>query len=322
MTWLARAAAAVLDPTIALSFGRQGFELHRRSFRADDLDVDLAGKTALVTGANSGLGRATATALAGLGADTWLLCRDRARGEQARAEIARATGSTRVFLELVDLSELASIRQLLTRLPGTPVHMVVHNAGLMPAERTLSSDGLELTVATHVVGPHLLTELLRSRLAPGARVIWVSSGGMYTRKLDVHELERLSSPKAADGYDGMLAYASTKRAQVVLAELWAERLRGRVDVSAMHPGWADTVAVRTSMPRFHALTRPLLRDHQQGADTIVWLAACRRIAGDTGGFWFDRERRPTHSRPGTREPPPEPEALWHFVTTRAGLPLD
>jgi NAD(P)-dependent dehydrogenase (short-subunit alcohol dehydrogenase family) len=319
MTWAARAAAAVLDPTILFSFGRQGFELHRRSFRADDLDVDLRGKTALITGANSGLGRATALELARLGADTWLLCRDRGRGEEARAAIAGATGSARLFLERVDMSDLAAIRALVARLPVAGVDILVHNAGLMPATRSLTADGLELTVATHVVGPFLLTEILRPRLGRGARVIWVSSGGMYARKLDLAVLDGLSQD-GAPGYDGMLAYAYTKRAQVVLAELWAERLRDAgVDVNAMHPGWADTIAVRTSMPRFRFFTRPLLRDHAQGADTIVWLAACARIAGATGGFWFDRERRRTHFLPTTREAPADRDALWAFAARHAGL---
>ncbi len=317
MTWVARAAAAVLDPTIFLSFGRQGYELHRRTFRPADLDVDLTGKTALVTGANSGIGRATALELARRGADTWLLCRDRGRGKQARTALAAETGSSRVHLEVVDMADLADIRALAARLPAPQVDILVHNAGLMPAERKLTGDRLELTVATHVVGPFLLTALLAPRLRRGGRVIWVSSGGMYTRRLDVSALEALSI--SSGKYDGMLAYAQTKRAQVVLAEQWAERLRGAgVDVSSMHPGWADTVAVRTSMPKFRAVTRPLLRDHAQAADTVVWLAACARIAGETGGFWFDRERRRTHLLPTTRETAGDREALWRFAERHAG----
>ncbi len=322
MSWPFRALATVLDPTIVFSFGRQGFAIHSRSFRPGDLDVDLTGKVALVTGANSGLGRATALELARRGADVYLMVRHARRGEEARAAIAAETGSARVFLEIVDLSDLAQVRAACARLPVGRVDILVHNAGLMPAERLLTGDGLELTVATHVVGPFLLTELLRPRLARGSRVIWVSSGGMYTKKLEVAELEALSDP-TGPSYDGVAAYAYTKRAQVVLAELWAERLRGAgVDVNAMHPGWADTVAVRESLPRFHRLTRPLLRDHAQGADTIVWLAACPRLAGESGGFWFDRERRRTHLLPSTRESSAEREALFDFCARRAGLPGD
>jgi len=95
----------------------------------------------------------------------------------------------------------------------------VHNAGVLPGERVETDDGLELTFATNVVGPFLLTRLLRSNLekSPDGRVIWVSSGGMYTRRLN------LEDPNWTErGYDGVIAYAETKRAQVVLSELWAE----------------------------------------------------------------------------------------------------
>ena len=150
------------------------------------------------------------------------------------------------------------------------------------------TDGLELTFATHVVGPHLLTRLLRGRLeqSPDARVVWVSSGGMYTRRLNLRD----PNWTARREYDGVLAYAETKRAQVVLSELWAEQLRGTsVKVNAMHPGWADTPAVQSSIPGFYQLTRRILRTPAEGADTIIWLAASDAAREHTGEFFFDRE---------------------------------
>jgi hypothetical protein len=166
------------------------------------------------------------------------------------------------------------------------------------------------------VGPHLLTRLLRPALerAPAARVVWVSSGGMYTRRLRLDDVGwARRSP-----YDGVAAYAETKRAQVVLAELWAERLRRtNVAVNAMHPGWADTGGVATSLPRFHRLTRPLLRTPAEGADTIVWLAAAERAHDARGRFFFDREPRATHWLPGTRESEADRRALWKRVEADA-----
>jgi len=308
--WLGRALSRVVDPLIVPSFDRTGFRIHSLAFRPADLDVHLSQRRCLVTGANSGIGFETARALAGRGAEVVLVCRNRARGEEAAERIRRETGSRRVTLETLDVSDLAAIRESACRLATGPVDVLVHNAGVLPAERSETRDGLELTLATHVVGPHLLTRLLRSSLekSDDARVIWVSSGGMYTRRLD------LSDPnwKRRD-YDGVIAYAETKRAQVVLAELWAERLRETsVVVNSMHPGWADTPAVATSLPRFHRVTRNILRTPGEGADTAVWLAASQRARDFTGRFFFDREPRRTHLLPFTRESEEDRRKLWRL----------
>jgi NAD(P)-dependent dehydrogenase (short-subunit alcohol dehydrogenase family)/peroxiredoxin len=304
---LGQALGRLVDPFILSSFDRTGFRIHSLRFQPDDLDVDLAGRRCLVTGANSGIGFETSLALADLGADVVLLCRSRERGEAAAAQIRERTGSKRVSLEVLDVSDLASVREAGARLGEAPVDVLVHNAGVLPDRRAETRDGIELTLATHVIGPFLLTKLLRRRLEASrdGRVIWVSSGGMYTRRL------ALDDPNwETRSYDGVVAYAETKRAQVVLAELWAEELAGTsVVVSSMHPGWADTPAVQTSLPRFHRATRRILRTPAEGADTVVWLAACPR-ARETGRFWFDREPRSTHLLRFTRETSEDRRALW------------
>ena len=311
-SWLERSAGRILgplvDPTVVLSFSRPGFQIHALRFDPGDLDVDLAGRRCLVTGANSGIGFETALALADLGAEVVLLCRNRARGEAAAERIVEQTGSRRVAVEELDLSDLRSVRALAPRLAQRPVDVLIHNAGVLPDARHQTADGLELTLATHVVGPFLLTRLLRGALerAAAARVIWVSSGGMYSRGLQLDDPNWERRP-----YDGVVAYAETKRAQVVLAELWAEAFAGtRVVVNAMHPGWADTPAVQSSLPRFHRLTRTILRTPVEGADTVVWLAACPRARKWTGRFFFDREPRRTHWLPFTRESEAERRKLW------------
>ncbi len=308
--WFGRALSCALDPLVVPSFDRTGFRIHSLTFRADDLEVDLSGRRCLVTGANSGIGYESALALADLGAEVALLCRNRERAERAALQIREQTGNARVFPEVVDLSDLGSIRAAAARLASDAVDVLVHNAGVLPDERIETEDGLELTWATHVIGPFLLTRLLREKLekSPDGRVIWVSSGGMYTRRL------QLADPNwTARAYDGVIAYAETKRAQVVLSELWADELRGSsVVVNAMHPGWADTPSVKTSLPRFHRVTRHILRTPAEGADTVVWLAACPRARQWTGRFFFDREPRRSHALPFTRESDEDRRALWEL----------
>jgi NAD(P)-dependent dehydrogenase (short-subunit alcohol dehydrogenase family) len=315
--FVGRVLSRVVDPFIVSSFDRTGFRIHSLTFRPEDLDVDLSNRRCVVTGANSGIGYETALALADLGAEVVLLCRNPERGEQAVERIRTQTGNARVLLEIVDMSNLASVRAAAARLAAAPVDVLVHNAGVLPDERIETPDGLELTFATHVVGPFLLTRLLRPNLerSPDARVVWVSSGGMYTRRLN------LSDPNWTErDYDGVLAYAETKRAQVILSELWAEELRGSpISVNAMHPGWADTPSVESSLPRFHRITKHILRTPAEGADTVVWLAACPTLRA-TGRFFLDREERRTHLLPFTRETERDRRALWRLCERLSGEP--
>lgn len=308
--WLGRALSRLVDPFIVQSFDRTGFRIHSLTFREEDLDVDLSDRRCLVTGANSGIGYETALALADLGARVVLCCRSLERGESAAERIREQTGNTAVSVELLDVSDLASLRAAAARLSSEPVDILVHNAGVLPDERIETADGLEATFATHVAGPFLLTRLLRPNLEKSrdGRVVWVSSGGMYTRRLNVDDPNWTKRD-----YDGVVAYAETKRAQVVLAEMWAEELRGGpVVVNAMHPGWADTPAVESSLPRFHRLTRNILRTPAEGADTVVWLAASPRARSFTGRFFFDRSERRTHLLPFTRESVEDRRALWEL----------
>jgi dehydrogenase/reductase SDR family member 12 len=273
---LTRVLDIVLDRTIVPGYSRIGYQL-RSNWWADDARAgSLDGRTVAVTGANSGLGKAIVIGAARLGAIVRMLCRDTERGERARAEVQQQCPRAVVFVDRCDLSDLSSVRAcaalLRDELPG--LHALVHNAGVLPPERTETADGHELAVATHVLGPHLLTKELRPALAADhdARVVFVSSGGMYAQRL------RVDDPEFHEGeYGGTAAYARTKRMQVVLAQLWAQRLaepvEHRVAVHAMHPGWADTPGITDSLPRFAKVVTPILRSSEQGADTAVWLLA-------------------------------------------------
>jgi hypothetical protein len=138
---------------------------------------------------------------------------------------------------------------------------------------------------------------------------------MYTRRLNVDDLQL-----EGRDYEPAAAYAHTKRCEVILTELWAERLRGSgVSVHSMHPGWADTPGVQSSLPRFRKLMRPLLRDADQGADTVAWLASAEEPAARSGLFWHDREPRRVHRVPWTKETPAERRRLWDECVRLSGL---
>ena len=304
----------VLDASILFSFDRSGFERHRRGFDDSQLAVDLSEHVVLVTGANSGIGRAAAGALAARGAEVWLLCRSESRGRAAEEELRKESGNPRVRFAALDVSDLGAVRAFASAAPRR-VDALVHNAGLLPSERMVTDDGLELTFATHVVGPLLLTEGLRAPLREtNGRVVFVSSGGMYTQKLSLEDVDW-----SRRAYDGVQAYAQTKRMQVVLAERLAERFADDpIAVHAMHPGWADTPGVRDSLPRFYRAMQGRLRSAEQGADTAVWLAA-GQPPPPTGRLWFDRRAVSKHLLPWTREGISQRERFWRLACAAAGL---
>jgi NAD(P)-dependent dehydrogenase (short-subunit alcohol dehydrogenase family) len=168
-------------------------------------------------------------------------------------------------------------------------------------------------MAVHLVGPVVMTEALRRPLA-GGRVVLVSSGGMYGQPL------RADDPAYTTGdYSPTTSYARSKRWQVEMAPLLAERWGADdITVATMHPGWADTPGVQESLPRFRAITRPVLRDDAQGADTSVWLAAVDP-APPTGRFWHDRVERPTSLLPSTRPSEADRATAWAWLQDAADL---
>jgi dehydrogenase/reductase SDR family member 12 len=308
-----------LDFAVIPGYSRFGFAL-RGLDRERAIPGSLEGKVILVTGASSGLGEAACREFAAAGARVHMLVRNATRGERAASRImARLPqGRGAIQLELCDLSDLSSIRHFAAdfRARHERLDLLVNNAGVLPPERALSADGVELTFATNVLGPFLLTSLLLPSLlrAAPSRVITVSSGGMYSAALDADDpqLERRA-------YDGPRFYAHTKRAQVALNRVWSEHLQPEeVAFSAMHPGWVDTPGLRSSLPRFRRLMRPLLRDARQGADTIVWLGTEPELTPASGGFWHDRAPRPEHRLPATRETAEERRRLWRECEALCG----
>jgi NAD(P)-dependent dehydrogenase (short-subunit alcohol dehydrogenase family) len=319
---LFRTFDTLLDRTVVLSYTRLGYALRQAAWDRSDVDMDMTGQVCLVTGATSGLGLATAEGLARLGATVYMLARSAGKGRWTREGIVRRTGNDSVHLEYADLSSLASVREFGARFLEREdrLDVLINNAGVLLSEREQSADGFELSFATNVLGPFLLTGLLIPLLEAGApsRIINVSSGGMYAQKLDVEDLQFERKP-----FNGVTAYAQAKRAQVILTELWAEKLAGSgITVNAMHPGWADTPGVRTSIPRFYRLAKKGLRTPEQGADTIVWLAVAESVASTSGRFWLDRRERVTHLLPHTQSSARDRQRLWDECVRLSGLAVE
>jgi len=308
-----------MDKSLVLGYTKLGPRIRRSWWPSDPRPGCLAGRHVLVTGASGGLGLATAAGLTSLGATVHLLGRSAERLDAAQRSLREEVPSARVETAVCDVSDLDAVREFCAAFASRVPQLqgLVHNAGVLPPERRTSAQGHELTLATHVLGPHLMTGLLAGAgTLTGGRVVVVTSGGAYSQKLEVDDPEYLEGD-----YSGVTAYARTKRMQIVLAELWADRLRGRdIAVHSMHPGWADTPGVTDSLPGFATVMGPLLRSAAEGADTITWLVATDDQLG-TGGFWHDRRRRATHYAPLGLESAAQRGRFWELVVDATGESL-
>ncbi|KAM7379270.1 hypothetical protein PAMP_004835 [Pampus punctatissimus] len=248
-------------------YTRKGYEVASKDFAPQDLDVSVVGRTFMVTGANSGIGRATAMAIAKKGGRVHMVCRNKDKAEEARADIVSESGNTEVYIHIVDLSETRKVWEFAEAFKKQypSLNVLINNAGCMVHKREVNNEGLEKNFATNIMG------------------------GMLVQKLQVDDLQ------SEKGYfDGTMVYAQNKRQQVVLTQEWA-KANPVIHFSVMHPGWVDTPAVSTSIPQFHQMMGERLRSVEQGADTVVWLALSRAAAKTRSGQFFqDRRTVPAH----------------------------
>jgi NAD(P)-dependent dehydrogenase (short-subunit alcohol dehydrogenase family) len=251
----------------------------------------MEGKVVLITGGTSGIGKATATALAAMGAEVVVTGRNKERGEKALAEIRRDSRSEKVSLMIADLAVQAEVCGLAEgfRERHDWLDVLANNAGLIQAKRAETSDGIELTLAVNHLAPFLLTNLLLDLLKESApsRIITVSSEARRNAKIDFDDLQ------SRQRYRAFPVYGMSKLANVLFTYELAERLRGTgVLANCVHPGGVNTNFGNNNrslgLLLFRAL-KPFMRTPEQGADAIVYLASSLEAGAMSGKYLTDRK---------------------------------
>ncbi|MBD0260563.1 MAG: SDR family oxidoreductase, partial [Cytophagales bacterium] len=250
----------------------------------------------LITGANSGIGLVTARELARQGMDIIMVCRNAAKGEQARQDILAASRTKKVDLLLADLADFGSVRKLAAEVRGrySRLDVLVNNAGLVMDQRTTTPQGIETTFATNHLGPFLLTNLLLDlvRKGHGPRIVHVSS--------EAHRFARfrpddLVAPKK---YTSMVAYGNSKLANILFSNELARRLApDGITSNSLHPGVIKTnfgAGASGVFGLLSGLARPFLLTPEKGAETSIYLAASPEVKGRTGGY-YDKKKPKTPS---------------------------
>jgi NAD(P)-dependent dehydrogenase (short-subunit alcohol dehydrogenase family) len=284
--------------------------------------VPLTGKTVLLTGGNSGIGRAAAAELARRRARVVITARDRDRGEEAAAQIRRSAGWTQIEVADLDLARLSSVRACAERFLAEHdrLDVLVLNAGGMQAQRQVTEDGFELTFQANHLGHFLLTRLLLERLKESApaRVVVVSS--VIHRRAPALDFDDLQVER---GYRGLQVYARAKLANLLFARELARRLEGTgVTVNALHPGTVRTgwgadgdagLLLRIGL----RIARPFFLSPERGARTLVRLAASPALEGRSGGYYV-RGRLRTPAPVGRDDE--AARRLWERSSEMVGLP--
>ena len=293
-------------------------------------------KVVAITGANKGLGFATAKIFAEKNAEVHLLCRDKSKGDEAKTrlmEILTCDGKN-IYSHECNASEMKSIREFSKTLNKlNKLDVLVNNAGGMPATKTLTNDNHDTIMASALGGTMLLTQLCLPALSKsenGGRVINVVSGGAYTVNCpDPKDLDFINAKK----YNPTLFYAFAKRAQIILTDLWPEKLKSisndsenfnKIRFYSMHPGWAETEGVADALEsgNLGLSSTEGFRSAEQGADTILFLGSTNRddiINGNKDGeMWFDRTIVSKHMGMGTKSSDSKNEELWEEAIKYVG----
>lgn len=253
------------------------------------LNTTMQGKVCMVTGATSGIGKATALELARMGATVVIVGRDRAKGEAAQSEIKMKSKNEAVDLLLADLSSQELIRQLAEnfRQKYTQLHVLINNAGVVMLTRRETVDGLEMTFAVNQLAPFLLTNLLLDVLKASApaRIVNVSSGSHESASIDMDDLQ------SKKRYKFMGAYGQSKLALVLFTYELARRLQGTgVTANCLHPGF---VATNIGQSGVGSVGRAVVKfifsslgiSPEEGAKTSIYLASSPDVEGVTGKYF-------------------------------------
>ena len=258
-------------------------------------ESDMKDKTCIVTGANSGIGRVTATELAKMGAKVVMICRNREKGEEARSEIVSSTGNSSVYLITGDLSSQREIRNVVGEFKERfrSLHVLVNNAGGLIPTRQLTEDGIEKTFATNHLGYFILTSLLLDTLVKSApsRIVNVASAVHHYAKLDFGNLQ------GERKYRQFQAYSLSKLENVLFTYELARRLDGKgVTVNCMEPGAVYSNFYNNSgfgLKLFSSLFGWTMRSSEKGAETVIYLASSPEVEGITGKYFKDKKAVPS-----------------------------
>jgi len=273
----------------------------------------MYGKICLVTGANAGIGRATATGLARMGATVVMVCRNPERGESAQAEIAAKTGSPNLDLLIADLSSQGSIRKLARTFTSQypQLHVLINNAGAITPRRRLTVDGIETQFAVNHLAPFLLTDLLLDTLKESApaRIVTVSSQVHSKSPLDLDDL------RSASDYTASQVYRKTKLANILFTYELARRLEGTgVVANCLHPGVIATKLLDDYMGGSHEAgfgsSESFGDSPENGAAVVLHVATSPEIDGVSGKYFYDNTVRET--APVTYD---EEHARWLWDTS-------
>jgi NAD(P)-dependent dehydrogenase (short-subunit alcohol dehydrogenase family) len=255
------------------------------------MNPSTSNRLCLITGANSGIGLVTARELASQGMDILMVCRNAAKGEQARQEVLAASRTKKVDLLLGDLADFASVRKLAAEVHSRYglLDVLVNNAGLVVNQRTNTPQGIELTFATNHLGPFLLTNLLLDLVRKGhePRIVHVSS---EAHRFARFQPDDLVAPKK---YSSIVAYGNSKLANILFSKELARRLApDGVTSNSLHPGVVKTnfgVGSSGIIGLLSGLARPFLLTPEKGAETTLYLAASPEVQGRTGGY-YDKKK--------------------------------
>jgi NAD(P)-dependent dehydrogenase (short-subunit alcohol dehydrogenase family) len=264
----------------------------------------LNGKVCLVTGANAGIGKETAIALAKMGAEVVMVARNPEKGNAALEDVRKASGSAKVSLLIADLSSQASIRALAAEFLRThaKLDVLVNNAGAVHTERTVTVDGLETTFATNHLAYFLLTNLLLGALkaATPSRIVNVASEAHKSQSVDLADLQSEKTP-----YSGYKVYGASKMANILFTYELARRLEGTgVTANCLHPGVIRSNYGLNTRGIFRlgiALIRPFLIGPEKGAETSIYLASSPEVEGVTGKYFKRKRPAPTRKAANNRE---------------------
>jgi NAD(P)-dependent dehydrogenase (short-subunit alcohol dehydrogenase family) len=281
-------------------------------------------KVCMITGANAGIGRATALGLAKMGATVVMVCRNPDRGEAAMQEIRAESGNTRVELMVADLSSQAAIRQLASDFKArySQLHVLVNNAGVAPVQRSVTADGIETTFAVNYLAPFLLTNLLLDTLKASAPARVVNVAGDFHRKATIR-FDDLMSEKE---YSGVRANNQAKLALILFTYELARRLAGTgVTANCLHPGPTatdaplndpDLPAISGTMYR---LVRVFFQSQQRGAETSIYLASSPDVEGVTSKYFIKKRAVASSSESYDVA---TAQRLWGVSAQLAGLAQD